>query len=421
MVSIGVLHNWIMFVKSWKSPLAMALGLLVIPVMLVYAADDDLYFSPEAVSQIPDIRDLVGYQPASSMFDQSRIDLDMAMMNSLLADIETAAAFPSEMYDASRIYSNGAFSKSYASVSLKDPLPLDLPDGTPLVATRNEDYDGTVLGLVLDDTPKGSTSLKFQYDFFADTNSTALSCYVGGLAKGDAFVEGCLALNGTISVDTRNENTVPIITMAYSYSIEQNLNDRSLSKFSSDAQTLMYQCPQCPYNTYQKFYDYYGAYDYANKFINMAIDAGTTSFDMGSADFAFVGLEGRAGTFLGCYCDCDCVRFERIVIHSFHDYSPPFLLNSSQLCCCSCSHFRDSCFILILPHGMFSSHLKHQNKINHTWIQNSFPRVLSFSTFGCLLFDKWNSRSTVAFLEGLKLMMMPSRLGMKPLPTMLGL
>lgn len=51
------------------------------------------------------------------------------------------------------------------------------------------------------------------------------------------------------------------------------------------------------YVTFQKFVDYYGSFDYADKLISAAYDA--TSVDLGGKEFDFstYSFEGRAGTF----------------------------------------------------------------------------------------------------------------------------
>ena len=50
---------------------------------------------------------------------------------------------------------------------------------------------------------------------------------------------------------------------------------RTLQGFSTSAQTKMYDgCPGCPYTHYQRFYDYYGDFDYADKWVSAAL-AGT--------------------------------------------------------------------------------------------------------------------------------------------------
>ena len=75
-------------------------------------------------------------------------------------------------------------------------------------------------------------------------------------------------------------------------------NARTLKGFSTSAQTKMYVgCPGCPYKHYKMFYDYYGDYDYADKWVLAALD-GTADFAFasskhGPSDFASLGNAAR--------------------------------------------------------------------------------------------------------------------------------
>lgn len=265
-----------------------------IPLMLVtvrVSADqngfDDIT-TPDTIGYVPDI---VGYTPASSMWDQSRIDLDQEAIQDILADIQTATASAGEMYDVDEIYERGGFSKSYAALNLEDPLATSIARGTPLMGINRDGLK--VPGFAHDDTPEGSYELHFQYDVLADNRTgsvMAMACHIGGLDEERVHTEGCLDERNVIEV----EGSSPM-TLSYSYNFDlDNRNSRTLASFSTDAKALMYDCPQCPYNTYQKFYDYYGEYDYANQFIMTALDQGTTTFRMGNADLSGYDLAGRA-------------------------------------------------------------------------------------------------------------------------------
>ena len=70
-----------------------------------------------------------------------------------------------------------------------------------------------------------------------------------------------------------------------------NLNDRTLQKFSTQSQSKMYACSiNCPYVDYNKFYTYYGDFNYADSWVLAALD-GTptpTTWTNGAADFSAV-------------------------------------------------------------------------------------------------------------------------------------
>merc|ERR1711988_1795394 len=71
----------------------------------------------------------------------------------------------------------------------------------------------------------------------------------------------------------------------------QSGETRSIAKFSTDAQTKMYDgCPGCPYKHYSMFYDYYGDYKYADTWVLAALAGASTGFPnvRGNADFNIV-------------------------------------------------------------------------------------------------------------------------------------
>jgi hypothetical protein len=88
-------------------------------------------------------------------------------------------------------------------------------------------------------------------------------------------------------------------TFEYNYSqLEANVNKRTLQGFSTDAEDKMDKCKNCPYVTYEKFYQYYGVFDYANQWVLSAFAGSTTSFANGNADFGSYQLAGRTGKFI---------------------------------------------------------------------------------------------------------------------------
>ena len=238
--------------------------------------------------------DIVGYRPATSMWDISRIDQDQVTMQEVIYDVETPTAFVGEIYDIQQIYMRGGFSTSYASLNLANTLDQSIPQGTPLVGFTSDGV--SVAGQTLDDTPAGSVKLNFQYDVLGDNRTgivNALSCHMGGLPSDRDLTAGCLDDDNTIEV----RGPTSTIKLKYTYGFEtNNLNDRTLAKLSTNAKELMYDCPECPYDTYQKFYDYYGEHDYAHQLIMAAYYQDTTEFNLGEADLSNYDQAGRAGT-----------------------------------------------------------------------------------------------------------------------------
>jgi hypothetical protein len=81
-------------------------------------------------------------------------------------------------------------------------------------------------------------------------------------------------------------------SLGYQYDpLKENGNDRTLQAFSLQAEEKMSE-----HSTYQKFYDYYGQFDYADKWVLAAFAGSETNFDNGNADFTFYGKSGLTGT-----------------------------------------------------------------------------------------------------------------------------
>lgn len=56
----------------------------------------------------------------------------------------------------------------------------------------------------------------------------------------------------------------------------------------------MYRCENCPYRTFEKFREYYGFFDYADKWVNAAFKGEGTNFQRGNANFVRYGFKGKA-------------------------------------------------------------------------------------------------------------------------------
>ena len=72
---------------------------------------------------------------------------------------------------------------------------------------------------------------------------------------------------------------------------------RTLQGFSTGAQSKMYDgCPGCPYKHYSMFYDYYGDFDYADKWVSAALAGVSMDFSSGvhgPNDFSALGDAAR--------------------------------------------------------------------------------------------------------------------------------
>lgn len=94
------------------------------------------------------------------------------------------------------------------------------------------------------------------------------------------------------------QRDAPVFRFNYTYNIRQdNINGRTIQRFSTRAQAEMAGCENCPYAEFDKYLKYYGAADYGDKWITAALDGKVTRFDNGNADFSQMERPGRLGTF----------------------------------------------------------------------------------------------------------------------------
>ena len=229
---------------------------------------------------------IVGYEPKSSVTDHAAIDLDLKQIGTNLA-----VATKDSYLIARAIYEGGAHSKSYADVKLATPLKTKIAKGAPLIGKNSA--GAQVRGTALSDVDVGGASIQFVYAYGAQ-QATYSTCQVGALGdNGIATVmSGCLAVNGTIEAESIGS------LGSYTYNpMTENDNARTLQGFSTGAQEKMYECDNCPYVDYKKFVDYYGDFDYANKFVLAALSGGSTNFKngLGNADFSKYTMVGRTG------------------------------------------------------------------------------------------------------------------------------
>jgi len=216
------------------------------------------------------------YEPKSQVTDHNVIDLDQSEIEDQL-EIGSEVSFEK----ARRIYSEGGHSKSVATVELSVPLMRALGKFT---AVSGQNADGvTIYGKLYDNYPNGITTIDIQYKT-TDEQKSFVGCQVGGLPK--PKFDGCFTPSGTLTIDGD--------TMDYTYDHNtQNVNKRTIRKFSTTAEEKMFRCENCPYDTFSKFRDYYGHFDYADKWIDAAFDGDKTVFTKGNANFVRYGFDGK--------------------------------------------------------------------------------------------------------------------------------
>lgn len=223
-------------------------------------------------------KDLIaGYEPLSQVTDHNAIDLDQEAI-----EMQLALATDDSFAAALRIYSEGAFSKQVAQVSLTAPLSIDVEKGTAIMGVG---ADGNqIAGKAYEDNAAGASSIMIQYQT-SDSQKNYVGCQVGASTTPNTV--GCFAASGTMTVDGS-------ATVSYSYDVlNNNIAKRTIQGFSTSAQSKMAECANCPYPMYEAFYDYYGEYDYANQIVLAAFSGSKTNFKNFNNDFGLYGFSGK--------------------------------------------------------------------------------------------------------------------------------
>lgn len=223
------------------------------------------------------LEQIAGYEPLSSVTDHNALDLDQEAMEQQLS-----LANEDSYAQALRIYSEGAYSKSVAEITLTQALPMDVEKATVIMGVG---ADGNqVAGKAYEDNAAGATSIIVQYKT-SDSQKNYVSCQVG--ASTTPNTDGCLAATGTISIDGKTDVT-------YTYDpLVNNVAKRTIQGFSTSAQKKMAECANCPYPMYEKFYEYYGQYDYGNQIVLAAFAGTKTNFKNFNNDFGLYGYDGQ--------------------------------------------------------------------------------------------------------------------------------
>jgi hypothetical protein len=146
------------------------------------------------------------------------------------------------LHKARKFYTEGAHSKSVATLYLSLPHPTGITAGTLLGG--EDEYNHDVTGVVYLDVPQGATQILFEYSIVEANPSKP--CQVGARPVGDQIVNGCLRHQGAIKTNGSGMT-------AYTYDpYTDNNNGRILQSFSMMARNIMYECKDCPYADFLK-------------------------------------------------------------------------------------------------------------------------------------------------------------------------
>jgi len=210
------------------------------------------------------------YTPMSLVTDAAAIDQDLHVIH-----IELHRETQRGWTNAEKIYRKGAFSKPVAKIGLLSPLEDDFPAGS---AVKGIDVDGFHVGGTLYKAAKAADQeLMVQYDI-DEVQANYVNCQVG--ANPAPNVAGCFNHTGSITVNEYE--------LAYSYDVyKHNINKRTLAGMSAEAEMKMWECKHCPFPEYEKFYNYYGEFNYADRIVTHAFRGEQTFLKNGNMDFGY--------------------------------------------------------------------------------------------------------------------------------------
>ena len=107
-------------------------------------------------------------------------------MDQQAIEAQLAAGTDEGMANALRIYSEGAFSKSFAEVTLSEALGSAVPKGTEVSGTNTNGDE--IRGVTLDEAEAGDKIVRVQYAT-TGVQATYVGCQVGG--NPDPKYDGC--------------------------------------------------------------------------------------------------------------------------------------------------------------------------------------------------------------------------------------
>jgi Low iron-inducible periplasmic protein len=291
---------------------AVAVAVVAVAVVVGAATSADVVAAHEQL--------LAGYEPLTSIHDYASIDLDMQVMEQLtdfgLVDLAKA------------IYEKGGHSRSVSKLTLVNANPplTTIPAGTKVVGRNMDDkvIQGTLLESAMWEEGTERVSLLVEYE--TRPNQTSF-CHLGGLASaGTAELKGCFQYGGVIQILDFSQGA-PVYSYKYGYEpyldtyniasfqrmstmLDMPLTSDSSSSGNGSSGDNAGSSPHYKISThtsssnssssndshnqqslelgqhYAKYVSYYAANDYADQFIQAALDARRTSFLHGNADFS---------------------------------------------------------------------------------------------------------------------------------------
>ena len=210
---------------------------------------------------------------------QNALDLDQQLIETYLG-LETP-----DFATGYEVYSKGYASKSTATFTVSD-LTIAIPAESRITGVAND--GSTVAGSTTDAVVAGDPSITVEYET-ADTQENHVRCMVGGSPT--PMTDGCfqdgggsLQVNGQTVTYTAVENTNGRTIQGLSLKVDRH---RPANADGSESSTNPY------FPDFQKFVDYYGTPEYADKWISAAFLGQNAGLARGNADFSSIGDDGR--------------------------------------------------------------------------------------------------------------------------------
>jgi hypothetical protein len=218
---------------------------------------------------------VTGYEPRTETSDQAVIDIDQSMIEKLI---------DFDLIDSARaIYEHGGHSQSTARIHLRDAAPprLAIPKDTKVVGRTDEGH--VIQGFLIEDALWTDSTeevvLSVEYE---TTDNQTIFCHLGGLALLDAAeLDGCFAAEGILQI-LDFQRDAPLYQYSYTYDVfADTYNKRTIRSLSTEIDMSFGTSEH-----WNKFTTYYDTDDYADQWIQAALDAESTMFLNGNANFS---------------------------------------------------------------------------------------------------------------------------------------
>mmetsp|Transcript_14676 Transcript_14676/g.19154 ORF Transcript_14676/g.19154 Transcript_14676/m.19154 type:complete len:518 (+) Transcript_14676:112-1665(+) len=223
------------------------------------------------------------YEPRTNVADHAAISMDQTEIQALVA-FDSEASFD----QAERIYREGGNSRSFAELTLSAALTQSIQKGDPITGTA---LDGTVVaGIAYADYSQGDLTIGLRYPT-GQAYLTHVSCRVGALPASAIDTSQCVEESGSVTIDGFNG--------AVAYTSVVNKNGRTIAGFSTSANSKFRfdedkTSTKDFYPFFQKFVDYYGTFDFADKIATAGFDGVDTSLANGNILLSGYSVDARA-------------------------------------------------------------------------------------------------------------------------------